>query len=265
MKILTIYDGTLQSKTALRYGIDKIKEKDDELIVLHVFQSSLFIDYDAGPRAEEMARAESRRHLQDADNIIRESGQGIRVRIVSEEGDPEHELLRSAEAEQPDLILASPRYKAIEKTAPCPVYVMPGTIMVPVDSSDALLADLDDIIKEARATGSKVLLLGVIPIHLYGDGADEKRELEGVIKNTAASVKGIKKALHGQGIEASEAIRSGYPDEEILKAADEYAASLIMLPAGGKTPSELTKAAAILLDEPGRVRKPVCLMHPLEA
>jgi nucleotide-binding universal stress UspA family protein len=140
---------------------------------------------------------------------------------------------------------------------------MPGTILVPVDNSDALTADLDDIVKEAKTTGSKVLLLGMIPVHLYG--TEEKNELEQVKTSTAASVRKIKKALGGQGIEASEIIRSGYPDEEILKVADEYAASLIMLPAGGKTPSELTKAAAILLDEPERVKKPVFLMHPAEA
>ena len=50
---------------------------------------------------------------------------------------------------------------------------------------------------------------------------------------------------------------AGYPDEEILKAAEEFAVSLIMLPTGGKTPSELTKAAAILLEEPERIRRPV--------
>jgi nucleotide-binding universal stress UspA family protein len=263
MKILTIYDGTIQSTTALRYGIGKVREKGGELIVLHVFQSNLFVDYDAGPRAEEIARAEATRHAFAAKQIIAEAGSGVKVRFMSEEGDPGEELLKTAAAERPDMILASSRYKAVAKTAPCPVYLMPGTIMVPVDNSDTLLADLDDIVKEARTTGSKVLLLGVIPVHLYG--TEEKSELELVNKNTAAAVKKIKKALSGQGIEASEAIRSGYPDEEILKAADEYAVSLIMLPAGGKTPSELTKAAAILLDEPERVKKPVCLMHPAEA
>ncbi len=75
----------------------------------------------------------------------------------------------------------------------------------------------------------------------------------------------MKASLAGKGVEVSEVLRSGYPDEEILKAADEYAASLIMLPAGGKTPSELTKAASILLDEPERARMPIELMQTAEA
>ncbi len=263
MKILVLYDGTIQSKTALRYGIGNAKKKGGELIVLHVFQSSMFIDYDAGPKAEELARSEARQHAVDAENIVREEGKAVAIRFVSEEGDPEQELLRVAEAEHADLVLTTPRYKAIAKIAPCPVRVIPGTILVPVDNSETLMADIGDVVSEAKATGSKILLLGLIPVHIYG--TEEKKELESVKKSTAAAVKKIKKALSDHSVEAEETIRSGYPDEEILKAADEYAVSLIVLPAGGKTPSELAKAAAILLDEPERVKRPVYLMHTVEA
>ena len=88
MKILTLYDGTIQSKTALRYGIAKAKKEGGEVVVLHVFQNSLFIDYDAGPRAEEVSRDEAKRHLQEADKIIRETGQGVSIKVMSVEGDP---------------------------------------------------------------------------------------------------------------------------------------------------------------------------------
>ena len=264
MKILVIYDGTIHTKTALRYGLRKAKEKNGEVIVLQVFQSRLFVDYDAGPKAEEIARAEASRHLRDAETIIQEAGRhGIPVRVLSEEGDTVEEAVRLANAEHADLILSSPRYKAITRQAPCPVYIMHGTILVPVDSSDALMQDKDNIIEEAKATGSKVLLLGIIPIHLYSTG--ETAELEEVKKGTATTIKKIKNALIGQRIEVSETVRSGYPDEEILKAAEEYSVSLIMLPAGGKTPSELTKAASILLDEPKQIRLPIQIMLQAEA
>ncbi len=263
MKILTVYDGTLQSKTALLYGLRKAKEKGGEVLVLQVFQSNLFVDYDAGPRAEEIARAEAARHRRDADTLIRAAGlQGVPVRALSGEGDTIAETLRAADEEKPDLILAPPRYKAIARKACCPVYIMPGTILVPVDSSDALRTDLETIRAEAEAAGSKVLLLGVVPVHLYSAG--EKEELDRITKSTSALMKRIRKKLHERGIEAAESLRSGYPDEEILKAADEYSVSLIMLPAGGKTPSELTKAASILQDEPQRVRIPVYLMPAFE-
>ena len=264
MKILTIYDGTIQSKTALFYGLREAKAQRGELVVLQVFQSSLFVDYDAGPRAEELARAETARHLRDAEKLIQAAGsQGVAVRVLSAEGDTVEEALRIASSEQVDLILTPPRYKAIAKNAPVPVRLIPGTILVPVDNSDNLLADMDRIIDEAKATGSKVLLLGIIPVHLYS--VEEKKELEQVKKGTAATIRKIRSALSEQGLDVSEVIRSGYPDEEILTAAEECQASLIMLPAGGKTPSELTKAASILLDEPGRVHMPIQLLHPAPA
>jgi nucleotide-binding universal stress UspA family protein len=260
MKILSIYDGTIQSKTALRYGLRKAREKGGELTVLQVFKGSMFMDYDAGPRVEEMARIEAERHLRDAEALIHDADtEGIIVRVVSIEGDTVEEALRYAETWRPDLILSAPRYKTIVKKASCPVHVMPGTILVPADSSDTLLADKRNIIAEAKATGSKVLVLGIVPVHLYSAG--EKAELEQVRNETAATVRKITSALSKEGVEVSETIKSGYPDEEILKAAEEYSVSLIMLPAGGKTPSELTKAAAILLDEPERLRLPIQVMQ----
>lgn len=259
MKILTLFDGTLQSKISLRYGINKARETGGEVIVLHTFQSSLFVDYDAGPRAEEMAREETARHRREAEKIIAEGSQGVAIRIVSQDGDPIEEALKFAEAEKADLLLASPRYKAIAGRSSCPVFIMPGTILVPVDNASSLLAETQTIIAEAKASGSKVLLLGIIPVHLYG--AEEKKQLKQIRAATSAVTKNMKKVLAAQGIAVSEVMRSGYPDEEILKAAEEFSASLIMLPAGGKTPSELTKAAAILLDEPERVRMPIQVMQ----
>lgn len=260
MRILTIYDGTLQSKTALQYGLRKVQEKGGELIVVQVFQSSLFIDYGAGPRAEEIARAESARHRRDAEAIISAAGlKGVTVRVLYEEGDPVAAGLHAAEMEKAELILASPRYKAIAKKSSCPVYVMPGTILVPIDSSEGARADRNMIVAEARATGSKVVLLGIVPVHLYSTG--EQEEVEQLTKRTSAAVKKTRKALSEQGIQVEEAMRAGYPDEEILKAAEELRASVIMLPGGGKTPSELTKAAAILIEEPQRVRRPVWLLN----
>jgi len=262
MKIIAIYDGTIQSKKALQYGLEKIRETDGQIVVLQVFQGSLFVDYDAGPKAEEMARAEALAYLRDAEKIIRDSGQGDSARLLSEEGSPDEVILRVAESEHADLILAAPRYKGIISKVHCPVHIMPGTILVPVDSSDLKMFDEKSIIAEAKATGSKILLLGIVPVHLYSAG--EKKELNEVKKRVQASIKKFSAELGGQGIDVSEVVVSGYPDEEIIKAAKEYSVSLILLPAGGKTPSELTKAAAILLDEPERMSLPILLMQTTE-
>jgi len=263
MKILVAYDGTVHAKKALRYGIQKLAGSGGDLTVLQVFDSSLFVDYEAGPRAEEMARSEAGRQLEEARKIVSDSGPEVTATFVVEEGKALEKIASQAAMDRPDLVLAPPRFKEITNTLTVPVTIVPGTILVPVDNTGSPTANIDVIVREATATGSKVLVLGVVPVHLYS--TEERKELERVKKETGAAVKELKKTLGARGIEAIDAIRSGYPDEEILKAAGESAASLILLPSGSTTPSELSKAAAILMDETERLKWPVFLLPPAEA
>jgi nucleotide-binding universal stress UspA family protein len=244
MNILLVYDGTLHAKKALRYGIEKLREASGELTILQVFDPSLFIDYDAGPQAEAMARREASQGLAEARQIVKEQAAGLAVRIISDEGDAIRKVMAYVEEERPGLVLAPPRYKELATTLTCPFTLIPGTILVPVDNTGGPAAGTDRIVSEATATGSRVLLLGVVPVHLYS--REEKNELERVKKEITGAVKKMKRTLLEKGLAVSEAVRFGYPDEEILKAADEHAVSLILLPAGSAAPSELSKAAAIL-------------------
>ena len=263
MKILVAYDGTLYAKKALNYGIGKLQKDGGEMRVLHVFDNSLFVDYDAGPRAEEMARHESAGQLEDAKKIIHDGAAGLSVRIIAEEGNFLRKLTEQVAADRPDLVLAPPRLKEAAALLSCPAIIVPGTILVPMDHTGTPSENIGSIVREALAMGSKVLLLGVVPIHLYS--REEKNELERVSKDTRSSVMKLKKLLAEQGIEVSESFRSGYPDEEILKEASERSVSLILLPSGGTTPSELSKAAAILLDENDRMKWPVALLPATNA
>ena len=258
MKILVAYDGSLNSRTALQYGIRKVREVGGNLFALHVFNSSMFIDYDAGPNAVEMARKESSGYVEEARRIIAESGADISAGLFTAEGNPKEEIINFARAEMIDLIIAPPRYKAIVKEAPCPVSLIPGNIVLPVDNTDSYLAILDRVEKEAATTGSKVIVLGIVPIHLYSRG--EKREIENIKKGTETSLKNVKKLLNKKGIETKEIMRSGYPDEEIVKVTDEYPITMIIVPESGDTPSELGKAANIIIDDSERLKKPVLVV-----
>jgi nucleotide-binding universal stress UspA family protein len=263
MNILVVYDGTLHAKKALLYGIKKVQEAGGEISVLQVFDPRLFIDYDAGPQAEEMARKEASQRLAEARQIVSEQAAGMSVRFISEEGDAAEKVMKQVEAEHPGLVLAPLRYRELSKTITCPFTLVPGTILVPMDNTGSPVASTDRIAYEATLTGSNVLLLGVVPIHLYS--REEKKELERVKKEITVSVKKLKKTLTEKGIIASEIVRSGYPDEEILKAAGEYAVSLILLPSGSTVPSELSKATAIILEESAQLKWPVFLLPPAEA
>jgi len=263
MNILVVYDGTLHAKKALRYGLKKVQGAGGDVTVMQIFDPRLFIDYDAGPKAEEMARKEAAQSLAEARQIISEQAAGLSVRIFSDEGDAAQKVREYVEAEHPGLVLAPPRYRDLAKTITCPFTLVPGTILVPMDNAGSPATSIDRIVSEAESTGSNVLLLGVVPVHLYS--REEKKDLERVKKEITAAMKKLKKALVEKGLAVSEIVRSGYPDEEILKAAGEHAVSLILLPSGGTVPSELSKAAAIILEESERLKWPVFLLPPAEA
>lgn len=258
MKILVAYDGSLNSQTALKYGIRKVKEVGGSLFALHVFNSSMFIDYGAGPNAEEMARKESSGYVEDAGRIIAETGTDISANLFTVEGNPKEEIINFARTEMIDLIIGPPRYKAIVNNAPCSVSIIPGNILLPVDNTDSYLAILDRVEKEAAETASKVLVLGIVPIHLYSKG--EKKKIEALKKETETSVKKVKTLLNKKGIETKEIMRSGYPDEELLEVAGRYPLSMIIVPVGKTAKSELNKAVNIILNEPWSFKMPIQLM-----
>ncbi len=113
MKIMVAYDGTLQAKEALNYGIQKAKEKGGEVVALHVFNSPLFMDYDVTPNAMDAARAESARFISEAKTIIKEKGAGVTASLYSTDGNPEQAVIDFARAEKADVLLCPPAYNGI--------------------------------------------------------------------------------------------------------------------------------------------------------
>jgi len=113
MKIMVAYDGTLQAKEALMYGMDKVRQKGGEVIALHVFNNSMFIDYDASVNAESIARRESAQFVEDAKSLIREKGKGLTVSLFTTDGNPEEEVISFAKARKVDVLLCPPKFKTI--------------------------------------------------------------------------------------------------------------------------------------------------------
>ena len=113
MKIMVAYDGTLQAKEALVYGIEKARTKGGEVIALQVFNRRLFVDYDATVNAQDAARAEASRFMEEAKDIIREKAKGVKASFYSGEGNPEEEMISFAKSEQVDVLLCPPKFKTI--------------------------------------------------------------------------------------------------------------------------------------------------------
>jgi nucleotide-binding universal stress UspA family protein len=112
MKIMVAYDGTLQAKEALVYGMEKAREKGGEVLALHVFNNSMFLDYDVMD-AEARARRESAQLVEEARALIREKGSGVRTSLFTMEGNPEEEVISFAKEKHADLLLCPPRFKGI--------------------------------------------------------------------------------------------------------------------------------------------------------
>ena len=113
MKIMVAYDGTLQAKEALVYGMDKAREKGGEVVALHVFNSGMFVDYDATVNAQDAARAEAARLVDEAKTIIRENSKGVKASLFSTEGDPTEAVVSFAKAEKVDVLLCPPKFTKI--------------------------------------------------------------------------------------------------------------------------------------------------------
>jgi nucleotide-binding universal stress UspA family protein len=113
MKILVAYDGTLQSKEALISGMNRVRKTGGEVVAMQVFDTRLFIDYDAGPAVAQMARQEAERHLADARAIIRTHGGGVQASIVTTDGDPEEAIVSYAREQQVDTLLCPARFRSI--------------------------------------------------------------------------------------------------------------------------------------------------------
>jgi nucleotide-binding universal stress UspA family protein len=113
MKIMVAYDGTLQAKEALVYGMDKAREKGGEVVALHVFNNGMFVDYDATVDAQGAARAEAERFIEEAKTIIREKGKGVKASLYSIEGNPTEEVVSFAKTEKVDVLLCPPKFTKI--------------------------------------------------------------------------------------------------------------------------------------------------------
>ncbi len=113
MKIMVAYDGTLQAKEALLYGIEKARESSGEVLALHIFNNRLFIDYDASVDAEARARQEYSRFVEEAKSLIRAKANGVRTSLFTADGNPEETVVSFAKEKKVGLLLCPPKFMGI--------------------------------------------------------------------------------------------------------------------------------------------------------
>ena len=258
MKILSLYDGSLDAQTALRWGIFRIRERGGLLTVLHVLNTDLFIGYDALPNAKDLARAESAVYRRLAERLLQEEASGLRTELITVEGNPETAALEYAAHSPSDLIVAAPRSRSLVYAAHCPVSLAPGYCLVPIDNTRSHETAVPVIATRAASARSKVILVGIVPVHLFALHEDDEVKL--ITSETGENLRAAAKALKAGGIESLEMLVSGYPDEELLKIAEKYPVTEIVFTAVGSEPSELNKLASIIQNATERPWMPVTLL-----
>lgn len=116
MRILVIYDGSKDSKAALKYGMQKMYEVGGELIAFHV-----------PPRRRphyEDERVNSEQTTQDPACGLKtiKTGKNRRGDIITTRlaaGRREHEILQFAEAVETELIVSPPEFESLMQKACC--------------------------------------------------------------------------------------------------------------------------------------------------
>ncbi len=207
MKILAAYDGTLNSKDVLRYGLHRVKASGGELTVLHVVDISTLLDYE-GVDAKERARRESAQFLEDAKKIIADAGKGINVKVtfITAEGVLEEEMARYAKEERVDLILVPQRYASVAKKAPCRVSI------VPRDFSMFKILLVDDEAPFAIALAQRLNLRNLKTDIVYdGDQAIS------YVNREAPDIIILDLRMPGMdGIEVLKQVRQSHPDVQVI-------------------------------------------------
>jgi len=113
--------------------------------------------------------------------------------------------------------------------------VMIKKILVPIDGSDAARKALEYAIDLAKQTEASLILLNVIDppsplyIALLGNLENNIRQ---IAEAYVAEAEGL---CNSQGVESQKIIRTGHPVDEIIKAAEELHADLIVMGSRGKS------------------------------
>jgi len=147
MRILVAYDGTLNAKDVVRYGLYRIRTTGGELKVLHMFGSGALKDFE-GFTLYEALRGEAARHLEELQKIVNEFGVGQRVELISGEGGLESQLIAVAEDGRFDLILVPEKFAGIAESSISRVVVVPqdysGFNVLLVDDEEAFAKALSE-------------------------------------------------------------------------------------------------------------------------
>lgn len=130
-----------------------------------------------------------------------------------------------------------------------------ANILVAVDNTMPPVDVVEYAIKIAKGTNSGLIVLGIIPNTMWEPVPEVIEEA------TRKTLNSVKEMAERSGIKVADIIRSGYPDEEIMKVSTENNVAVVIIPARKGIASELGKAATILVNKfAGSLKQPLILV-----
>jgi hypothetical protein len=117
-KILVVYDGSPDSKKALKYGLQKVQAPGCELIALHVFSSFNSLRRDEESMAKESVRAALRRR-KTVKTVVNAGGNPVTISVAMATGSNWHEVLKLAPRLAIDMIVAPSEFESLMDKACC--------------------------------------------------------------------------------------------------------------------------------------------------
>ena len=259
MRVLLATDGSKDAVTATGWLKTFPLPEDATVLVLTVAAlPSTAVEAETMKNLREAVLADARRVGEEARKLIEPRWPGVDARVS--EGDPRHEIVRTAEEWKADLVVIGARglgavkgfllgsvSRGVTRHAPCPVLVVKGeprrlqSAVVAVDGSEDSLHALRFFAPFAR--GLKVRLLYVIEqlhfpssaprlIRAQIKGAlaefqrERKTEAEQTLRRAAAGLEGKAKSV-------KLSFPAGIPGEEIVRVANEQGVGLVVVGARG--------------------------------
>lgn len=119
VKILVVYDGSDDSKAALKYGMQKVHATGGELIAFHVHQRHVFHSDDIRPGTSGKTIHDALHGLNTVRTFVNARGNAVTLRIAVAVLLDRQEILNFAGRLDVDLIVASQDFESLMHKACC--------------------------------------------------------------------------------------------------------------------------------------------------
>ena len=269
-KILLATDGSKEAEQAARMAVQLSGEFDSGLHLasagrmpsIYTAPEWTIYDPDAQRQYDEIAGREARKVLEDQTRKIEEAGGSV-AGSYPVVGRPDEQIVRLAEELGAGLIVVGSRglggmrrvllgsvSDSIVSHAHCPVLVVrgegregadfsPGKVLIALDGSDEADLALRAAVEVSAGTGAGLHLAYVLPTdhnpfpHFYGMDKYEA-DLERAKQDSRTYLEKQKERIEDEGGSVAEVhVRSGRPDEEIVRLSEELDAALVVLGSRG--------------------------------